>query len=50
MEQLREGKEVQQAQHLLQQMLLLGSGGNDGQGEQRTNPLRIGSAFHLKER
>lgn len=34
MEQLREGKEVQQAQHLLQQLLLLGSGGNDGQGEQ----------------
>jgi len=34
MEQLKEGREMQQAQHLLQQLLLLGSGGKDGQEEQ----------------
>ncbi len=34
MEQLKEGKEIQQAQHLLQQQLLLGSGGKDGQDGQ----------------
>jgi hypothetical protein len=34
MERLKEGKEIQQAQRLLQQQLLLGSGGEDGQEKQ----------------